>query len=77
MRMKTATQPTNVSLNCALLAEAKELGLNVSKACEAGLAKSVSEAKAKRWQGENKEAIASYNEYVAEHGIFLAEHRMF
>ena len=30
-------RPTNVTLHADLLAEAKQLGLNISEACEAGL----------------------------------------
>jgi antitoxin CcdA len=75
--MKTPTQPTNVSLNSALLVDAKKLGLNVSKACEAGLAQSVSEAKGKRWQEENREAIEYWNQYVEENGLILERYRLF
>lgn len=67
----------NLSLAESLLAEAKALGLNVSQAAEAGLAKAVAEERAARWQRENAEAIASANAYVEEHGLPLAEFRMF
>ncbi|WP_233873661.1 type II toxin-antitoxin system CcdA family antitoxin [Paraburkholderia adhaesiva] len=67
----------NVSLAESLLAEAKELGLNVSQAAEAGLAKAVSDERAARWLRENAEAIASSNAYVEKHGLPLARYRMF
>ncbi|MCC8393776.1 type II toxin-antitoxin system CcdA family antitoxin [Paraburkholderia sp. MMS20-SJTR3] len=68
---------TNVSLAESLLAEAKELGINVSQAAEAGLAKAVSDARAEAWLVENREAIESSNAYVEKHGLPLAKYRMF
>ncbi|MFM0197568.1 type II toxin-antitoxin system CcdA family antitoxin [Paraburkholderia strydomiana] len=68
---------TNVSLADSLLTEAKDLGINVSQAAEAGLAKAVSEERAARWLKENAEAIASSNAYVDEHGLPLTAFRMF
>ena len=50
-------RPTNVTLPAELLAEAKALKVNVSQACEAGLARSVSEARRDRWLEQNKEAM--------------------
>ena len=51
-----AKKATNVSLAEPLLAEAKELRINVSQAAEAGLAKAVAEKRAEQWVQENKEA---------------------
>lgn len=68
---------TNVSLAEGLLTEAKDLGINVSQAAEAGLAKAVSDERTTRWLKENAEAIASSNAYVEEHGLPFAEYRMF
>ena len=66
----------NVSLAESLLAEAKELGLNVSQAAEAGLAKAVSDKRAEVWLKENAEAIACYNDYIEKNGLPLDEFRM-
>ncbi len=52
-----AKRATNVSLSERLVAEARALGVNVSRACEAGLEKEVGEARARRWQEENVEAF--------------------
>ena len=35
------------------------------------------EARIRKWQEENAEALASYNKFVEEHGILLAEYRTF
>ena len=68
---------TNLTLPESLVQEAKELSVNVSQACERGLAAEVSRAKSARWLQENKSAIKAWNDYVEEHGIPLAEYRQF
>lgn len=68
-------RPTNVSLNSDLLEQAKTLGINVSRACERGLAEQIAELRDKRWLEENREAIESSNAYVEAHGLPLAKHR--
>lgn len=68
---------TNVTLPAALLKEARELGINLSQACERGLAASVAEARAQRWLKDNREALNAWNEYVEQHGLPLAEFRQF
>ena len=57
--------------------EARELDINVSQACERGLAAEVGAAKAQRWLGENRAAMEAWNEYVEQHGLPLAEFRQF
>jgi len=66
---------TNVSLNSDLLEQAKALGINVSRACERGLAEQIAELRDRRWLEENREAIASSNAYVEAHGLPLAKQR--
>jgi antitoxin CcdA len=70
-------RPTNVSLNVALLNEAKSLGINVSRACEHGLAEQIAKERGKRWLKENREAIDAYNDYVERNGVPLARFRQF
>ncbi len=72
-----ARKPTNVSLDPALVSEAKALGINVSRACEAGLKQQVAQEKSRRWREENAEAIASANAWIEENGLPLARYRMF
>lgn len=67
----------NLSMNQQLVAEAKELGLNISQIAEDGLAAAVSAEKSRRWKEENREAIESWNEYVRVNGLPLAKYRMF
>ena len=70
-------QRTNVTLSESLLQEARELKINLSHACERGLAAEVSEAKARKWLEENQAAISAWNAYVEEHDVPLAEYRQF
>jgi len=70
-------RPTNVTLPVELVAEAKALNINVSQACESGLARSVAEARKARWLEDNKDAIGAYNEMVERDGLPLDEFRQF
>lgn len=70
-------RPTNVSLSETLVKEARELGINVSKASEDGLAAAVKAEKGKRWKDENAEAIRNYNEWIEQNGVPLARYRRF
>jgi len=68
---------TNVTLSASLLREARELKIDLSQACERGLAAEVSETKARRWLDENQAAINAWNAYVEKHDVPLAEYRQF
>lgn len=68
---------TNVSINERLLADAKALQVNISRAAESGLARAIAERQAELWRQENKAAIESSNSYVEQHGLPLAKHRLF
>jgi antitoxin CcdA len=76
-RFKAPKRATNVSLDGALLDEARELGINVSRACERGLALQIAEIHAQRWLDENKPAIESSNAYVDRSGLPLRRYRRF
>lgn len=67
----------NLSVDAALLDEAKALGLNLSATFEAGLRDAVRAAKAARWQADNRAALQSSNDWVEKHGLPLAEFRQF
>ncbi|HYD70589.1 type II toxin-antitoxin system CcdA family antitoxin [Azospirillum sp.] len=70
-------RPTNVSLNSDLLEQARTLGINISKACERGIAQQVAEERGRRWLEENRAALESSNAYVEKHGLPLARYRQF
>lgn len=70
-------KPVNLSLDPALMAEARELGINASRAAEAGLRAAVAAARAEAWRRENAAALESSNDWVAANGLPLAPHRPF
>jgi antitoxin CcdA len=57
---------TNLHLEARLVAEARRLGVNLSRGAEDG-----------RGREDNREALVSCNARVAEHGLPLAKYRMF
>lgn len=68
---------TNLSIDPDLVEEAKALGVNASRAAEAGVREAVRAAKAEAWLRENAEAIAGWNAWVEENGLPLAKYRQF
>nr|WP_163502622.1 type II toxin-antitoxin system CcdA family antitoxin [Halomonas socia] len=74
---KSARRPTNLSLDSALLNEAKALGINISRSAEAGIGEAVKLHKQETWLKENAKVLASSNAYVEANGLPLARHRQF
>lgn len=68
---------TNVSLDEALVTEARALNIDVARACECGLEIAVRQAKAARWHTENAAGFDAWNDYVERHGVPLARFRKF
>ena len=70
-------KPTNLSLNAKVLDMAQEPDMNVSQTVDALLAEEVRRRSWERWNEENKNAIAAYNERIAREGLPLAKYRTF
>lgn len=70
-------RPTNLTLDAALLDEARAHGLNLSAAAEAGLRQAVAEARADAWRRQNAAALASSNAWVEARDLPLARYRPF
>ena len=68
---------TNVTLPETLLRDARDMGINLSHACERGLAAEVADVRRQRWLEENRGAMDAWNGHVAEHGLLLAAFRQF
>ena len=68
---------TNVTLAADRVARARELGINVSQACERGLRDEIAKVEAERWREENAEAFSAYNRFVEEQGLPLEKLRLF
>lgn len=75
--IKAARRPTNVSISEALLADARALDVNLSRAAEAGLVQAIAERRAALWLDENRGALESSNAYVDSFGLPLAKFRSF
>jgi len=73
----SARRSTNVSLSAQLLAEARALEVNISRAAEQGLVRAIAERRAALWLEENQAALESSNAYIEQHGLPLARYRGF
>lgn len=74
---RATRKSTNLSLDSALLREAKALGINLSRSAEAGIAAAVIQNQRERWLKDNAAALASSNAYIEANGLPLARHRQF
>jgi antitoxin CcdA len=74
---QTLRKPVNLSLDPRLVAEARDLGVNASRAAEAGLRAAVAAARAEAWQRENAAALDASNAWVAANGLPLSPYRPF
>ena len=61
----------NLSVREDVMNEARELGLNTSRAAEAGIEAAIREEKGRRWKEENREAVKAHNERVEREGMLL------
>ena len=53
------------------------MGINLSQACERGLAAEVARLRRERWRAEHRQAMDAWNEHIAAHGLPLAAYRQF
>ena len=67
--MPATRRATSMTLDAALLDEARSLGVNLSRAAEEGILIKVKEERARRWKEDNAGAIADYNRWIEENGI--------
>ena len=74
MRMKRAT---NVSIDARLLAQARELDINLSKSLEDALRERIAREAGARWRRANAKAIEAHNERVSKKGMFSDRLRRF
>jgi len=74
---RSARKPANLSLDAELIASARDLDINISRAAEDGLARAIKAERERRWLEENAEAIRQENEYVEKQGLPFAKYRQF
>ncbi|MCZ7566161.1 MAG: type II toxin-antitoxin system CcdA family antitoxin [Burkholderiales bacterium] len=82
MTARTATgrrrkRSANLSVDEALLARARQLGLNLSQVLETGLAEAVRRHEREQWLRRNRAALDAYNEHLDKHGVFSDDLRSF
>jgi len=77
INIATPKKATNITLSADVLSEAKALGINISQACDQFLRDMVRQEQARRWQTDNAEFIAAYNEGIARDGLPLDAWRSF
>ena len=70
-------RPVNLSLNAKVLDMAREMEMNISQVVDALLTEEVMKRYWARWNEDNKEAIAAYNERVEREGLFSDRYRTF
>ena len=80
MRMKVAhaassRRATNLSLDSGLVAEARELGINLSRVVEERLHEVVKAARARAWLEENRAGFEAFERFVEKHGLFNEDDR--
>lgn len=74
-RMKK--RATNLTIDPALLDEARGLNINLSATFEASLRETVRKEKAARWLEENRAALDGYNTWIEQNGLPLEKYRQF
>lgn len=75
--MTAQKRPISIPISEALLAEAKELKINVSRADETSLARAIAAKRTKIWLEENSEALQNSNDHVERNGLPLAKYSRF
>jgi len=71
---------TNLSLNEALVDEARRANINLSQAAERGIAEELAEAReasAQQWFAEHADTLQDINDWVEKNGLPLTKHLLF
>jgi antitoxin CcdA len=74
---KAPKKASNLSVNCDLLRQAKNLNINLSATLEQALIEMIREKRQEQWKLDNKDSIDAYNEHVEQHGVFSKKSRCF
>ena len=65
----------NMTIDAELKAEAKALGINMSKVAEDAIRQAAKVERNRRWREENREALEAYAREVEENGLAFPEYR--
>jgi antitoxin CcdA len=77
LQMSASKKAVNLSVDAALLQEARDSDINLSATLERALEEALRRHRRERWLAENKQGIAAYNEQVDAHGAFADTLRNF
>ena len=72
-----ARRSNSLTLNRALLDEARGLGIDISRVADEGVALAIRSTRAERWRAENSGAMEDYNRFIEANGVPLAASRKF
>ena len=67
----------NLSIEDAVVREARALGVNMSRVAEAAIADAARMERNRRWREENREALEQYAREIERDGPALARYRTF
>lgn len=70
-------RPANVTLPTDLVERARALNVNVSQACQTGLAGAVESAGERQWNAENADWIAAHRRWVEANDFPPERYRLF
>ena len=76
-RMSASKKAVNLSVDAALLHEARQSEINLSATLERALSDALRQQRRERWLAENRSGIAAYNEQVDALGAFADTLRAF
>jgi antitoxin CcdA len=75
--MSANKKAVNLSVDAALLREARDQDINLSATLERALEDALRAHRRERWLADNKQGIAAYNEQVEAYGAFADTLRSF
>ena len=70
-------RPVNLSLDEAVVAEARSYGISLSRTSEEALTAAVKTERERRWKEENRAAIEGNNRWIEQNGLPLEKYRLF
>jgi antitoxin CcdA len=76
-QMSASRKAVNLSVDAALLREARERNINLSATLERALEHALRQDRRARWVAENRSRIEAYNADIEAHGAFADTLRRF
>ena len=68
--MRMSKKAVNLSIDADLLAQAREMGFNLSATLETALRKKTREEERRRWSEENHDAIEAFDQRIERDGVW-------